>query len=126
MSLALLAKHLERRPRDNPFPRFRSRFERDLPMLQERGLAHYHAWAFATVRQVGGAFELASLYLKWLTERGSSGLDAPAAAFDRIQAGAKTLILKIADNVKIEIDKSAITSVEKSSENSPAPAATVS
>jgi preprotein translocase subunit YajC len=30
----------------------------------------------------------------------------------------KTLILKIADNVKIEIDKSAITSVEKSPETS--------
>lgn len=35
----------------------------------------------------------------------------------------KTLILKIADNVKIEIDKSAITAVEKSAETS-APAVT--
>lgn len=37
----------------------------------------------------------------------------------------KTLILKIADNVKIEIDKAAISGVEKSSESA-APAATVS
>ncbi len=37
----------------------------------------------------------------------------------------KTLILKIADNVKIEIDKSAITTVEKSAETS-APAITAS
>jgi preprotein translocase subunit YajC len=34
----------------------------------------------------------------------------------------KTLILKIADNVKVEIDKAAIASVEKSSENAPATA----
>lgn len=96
MSLALFAKHLARRPGTNPFTRFRARFERDLPHLQARGLPYYHAWAFATVRQAGGAFELASLYLKWLAEHGSTGLDAPAAAFDRIQAGAKTLILKVA------------------------------
>ncbi|SRR5260221_352789 len=37
----------------------------------------------------------------------------------------KTLILKIADNVKIEIDKSAVGSVEKSAESS-APAVTAS
>lgn len=37
----------------------------------------------------------------------------------------KTLILKIADNVKIEIDKSAVTAVEKSAETS-APATTAS
>jgi Domain of unknown function (DUF1839) len=96
MSRALLAKHLKRRPRNNPFAPFRRRFERDLPLLQERGLAYYHAWAFATIRQAGGAFELASLYLRWLAERGAPETEAAAAAFDKIQGGCKTLILKVA------------------------------
>ena len=69
------AQHLARRPADNPVTRFGERFARDLPWLHERGLAYYHAWAFATMRQLGAAFELAALHLRWL---GDPAL-APAA-----------------------------------------------
>ena len=61
MSGALLAKHLARRPRTNPVTRFAERFARELPELQARGLPYYHAWAFATVRQLGAASELMAL-----------------------------------------------------------------
>ena len=64
----LLARHLARRPKDNPVARFAARFGKDLPDLQARGLAHYHAWAFATVRQLGSAAEVMALYLAWLAE----------------------------------------------------------
>lgn len=86
---AALPGHLARRPTDNPVQRFAARFARDLPRLQADGLATYHKWAFATVRQLGAAFELAALHLAWL------GL-APAAveAFHRIAADSKALILK--------------------------------
>lgn len=94
LSGKLLARHLARRPRENPVRRFAERFARDLPDLQARGLAHYHAWAFATVRQIGAAAELAALYLRWLAG-GDGGQYAPAAtAYEAISSGAKAFILK--------------------------------
>lgn len=92
-SAKLLAKHALEMPGDNPVARFAARFQRDLPMLQDKGLAHYHAWAFATVRQLGAAAELSALHLRWLdAERHARA----AAAWDRISQGAKTFILKAA------------------------------
>jgi hypothetical protein len=92
MSSQLLARHLARRPADNPIARFAARFARDLPELQAKGLAHYHAWAFATVRQLGAAAELMARYLEWL---GGSPPEA-IAAYDAISTGAKVFILKAA------------------------------
>ncbi len=89
----LLRRHLARRPKQNPVLRFRDRFQRDLPWIQGEGLDFYHAWAFATTRQLGAAFELASLHLQWLEE---PGLEEVIAAFDRISAGSKSFILKAA------------------------------
>jgi len=88
-----LTRHWRFRPATNPVTRFRERFERELPALQERGLAFYHTWAFGTIRQLGAAFELAALHLKWLD---ATRYRAPAEAFERIAAGGKTLILKAA------------------------------
>ena len=92
-SRALLARHLARQPRDNPVERFAQRFQRDLPQLQERGLAHYHAWAFATVRQLGAAAELAAFHLRWLDAR---RFGSAADAYENISTGAKMFILKAA------------------------------
>jgi len=94
MSVALWQRHLARLPRTNPVTRFQQRFEQDLPLIQARGLGYYHAWAFGTIRQLGAAFELAALNLKWLAEHGIRGLDTPIAAFERISSANKTLILK--------------------------------
>ncbi len=100
-STGLLRKHVERRPVDNPIARFGRRFARDLPAIQEQGLAYYHAWAFATLRQLGAAAELAALFLLWL-DRGDAARApvwrfAPAVeAYQRISEGAKALILKAA------------------------------
>jgi hypothetical protein len=104
MSKQLLARHLARRPTTNPVTRFAARFSRDLPDLQARGLAHYHVWAFATVRQLGAASELAARYLEWL-----GGPPAAIAAYDTISTGAKTFILKAARavNSKKPFDPSA-------------------
>jgi hypothetical protein len=89
MAASALARHIALRPADNPVRRFAARFGRELPLLQSAGLATYHPWAFATVRQLGAAFELAALHLAWL------GI-APEAveAFHRIAADCKALILK--------------------------------
>lgn len=96
-SRALLVRHMARRPARNPLEEFRARFERELPILQSRGLAHYHAWAFGTVRQVGAVCELLGAHLRWLHDCGQGeGFGAAADAFDRVSGGAKTFILKAA------------------------------
>ncbi len=94
MSLELWRRHLKRVPRTNPIERFAMRFERDLPNMHQRGLEFYHAWAFATTRQLGAAFELAALNLRWLRENGIKGLDEAIAAFESISTSNKSFILK--------------------------------
>ena len=92
-SRELLKKHLSRRPASNPIQRFQRRFEADLPQLQAAGLATYHRWAFAGIRQLGAAFELAALHLQWL---GVEAHAPAAAAFLQIAEANKALILKAA------------------------------
>jgi hypothetical protein len=105
LSRRLLRRHLARRPADNPVARFAERFQRELPQLQEKGLAHYHAWAFATLRQLGSAAELMALYLRWLAAGGAGLAEDTAAlapavtAYETISGGAKTFILKAARSV---------------------------
>jgi len=93
-SLRYLARHVARRPAANPVRRFAERWSAELPLLQQRGLAHYHAWAFATLRQLGAAFELSARQLQWLQAHGGPVLQPAVEAFDLIGNGAKTLILK--------------------------------
>jgi hypothetical protein len=95
-SRALLRKHLSFRPVTNPYTAFRVRFERDLPMLQERGLAFYHLWAFGTIRQAGAAFELAAQNLRWLMEFEPGSFEVAVAEFEKLASGSKTFILKAA------------------------------
>lgn len=91
----LLQEHFAWRPASNPVERFATRFASDLPLLHERGLAHYHAWAFTTVRQLGAASELAAACLRWLQpRRPQAPLMAAAEQFEVIAQESKALILK--------------------------------
>jgi hypothetical protein len=94
LSYELLRKHYKHIPAINPIEKFKARFERDLPMLQERGLNHYHAWAFATTRQLGAAFELAAATLRWLGTHGHPELETAAIACGEISNANKAFILK--------------------------------
>jgi len=92
---ALLRRHTARIPAANPVDAFATRFAADLPRLQEEGLPVYHAYAFATVRQLGAAAELASLFLRWLNEPAPDTALAEAAdAYARLSSAMKALILK--------------------------------
>ncbi len=86
--------HIGRIPRDNPVARFVERLEADLPTLQERGLPFYHAWAFATVRQLGAAFELAAQNLRWMQSLDADVPSASVTGFETISVACKTFILK--------------------------------
>jgi hypothetical protein len=90
----LVARHLSRRPSTNPVARFAARFESDLPYLQEKGLDYYHQWAFGSLRQLGAAFELAAINLRWLEEHRALRADIAAAAFESISNICKSLVLK--------------------------------
>ena len=93
-SFELLRRYFGRRPLSNPFHRFGHRFAEDIPELQAKRLPHYHAWAFASVRQAGAAFELAASNLRWQAGFDHPGLVAVADCFDVISQSNKALILK--------------------------------
>ena len=87
-------RHLEHLPRSNPVVRFMERLDADFPDLQQRGLNHYHAWAFATVRQLGAAFELAAGNLRWMRASDSGVPPDAIEHFESISESCKTFILK--------------------------------
>jgi hypothetical protein len=93
-SRELVARHLSRRPRINPISRFAERFEADLPVLHQKGLDYYHQWAFGTLRQLGAAFELAAINLRWLSEQGVLHARIAPGAFESLSNTCKALVLK--------------------------------
>ena len=87
-----LQKHLARRPAQNPIKAFAADWERDLAWLREQPLASFHAYSFATLRQLGANFECAAAFLRWLDEA-----DGPAAqAFERMANTAKAMQFRLA------------------------------
>ena len=89
----LLRRHLERRPRENPFDRFGQQLEQELPALLDGGLERYHAYAFATVRMAGSAFEILADHACWLTgDRAQPAVDAMREIVD----GCKALSFRLA------------------------------
>ena len=95
-SLPLLRRHLARAPRDNPFPRFRERLDRDLQWLLRAGIERFHAYSFANLRQYGACFELGESYLRWLGSHGVEGVEAPASRLHAIAETAKRLQFQLA------------------------------
>jgi hypothetical protein len=89
----LLRAHLARVPPGNPFQRFEAALVRELPGLLSGELAEYHAYAFATVRMAGAAFELAASHARWLL--GEKG-EAVAKPMEEIVDGCKALSFRLA------------------------------
>jgi hypothetical protein len=87
---------LARRPKRNPWRTFRDGLSRDLASLLTGTGDYYHAYAFATVRQCGAAFELAKSFVEWLAAPGCTHAKTAVESFDRQAAGAKTLLFKLA------------------------------
>lgn len=89
-ALDLLRLHLERRPRANPFEAFDQRLASDLPRLLEQGPEAFHAYAFATVRMAGAAFDLLGAHIDWLLP------EHDRHPFDAIVEGAQLLSFRLA------------------------------
>jgi hypothetical protein len=88
----LLRRHLARRPATNPFLRFAAQLDRDLPRLLDGDVSEYHAYAFATVRMAGSAFEVAASHIDWLL----NDAGAVCEALTRIVDGCKVLSFRLA------------------------------
>jgi hypothetical protein len=101
-SVALLRRHLARRPRENPVLRFRERFEKDLAWLATEPAEMFHLYAFSSLRQCGAAFELAASYVRWLGAHGEDGIAAAADAFETLGTQAKTVQFKAARAVMLK------------------------
>jgi hypothetical protein len=93
VAAAILRRHMGKRPQSNPFERFGERLELELPGLLAGSLDDYHAYAFATVRMAGAAFELAASHVEWLL-----GEDAASAAQPMLEIvdGCKALSFRLA------------------------------
>lgn len=89
----LLRRHLDRRPRENPFHRFGEQLEAELPALLDGGLERYHAYAFATVRMAGSAFEVLADHATWLM---GDGAEPSVTAMREIVDGCKALSFRLA------------------------------
>jgi hypothetical protein len=90
----ILKGQLARKPARNPWLEFGERLLVDLPELIS-GTASSHAYAFATVRQCGAAFELAKNFVEWLRSPGASAAVA-IDALGRQVSGAKVLLFRLA------------------------------
>jgi len=75
--LMSLRRHLAHRPTSDPFVRFEQQLAEALPALLEGGPEAYHAYAFATVRMAGSAFELGEAYAGWLLGPRAAAVAAP-------------------------------------------------
>ena len=89
----LLSRQLARRPRTNPFLRYGDALDTDLPLLLQGADADYHAYAFATVRMAGAAFEVCASHVAWLfSQRGAEAVEALLSIVD----SCKVLSFKLA------------------------------
>ena len=95
-SLDLLRKHVRRRPEANPFDLYRHVFADHVRRLMDGGDADFHVYAFHVTRQIGSNFELLGSYLRWLEQRGQTGLESMAVEADKLATSAKALQFKLA------------------------------
>ena len=87
---------MAQRPRTNPYLEFGERLAADLPALLAGTDARYHAYAFATLRQCGAAFELASSFVEWLADPANASAHAAREALNRQVATIKALVFRLA------------------------------
>ena len=96
ISLELLKKQLTLLPTKNPFHAFKVRFEKDMKWLCNEDLDVFHQYSFATLRQFGACFELASSYLDWLGSQGETGLKTASEQIKSISEMAKIYQFQLA------------------------------
>jgi hypothetical protein len=95
-SFRLLARYVAELPEENPFEKFKPRFEENLDWLIEAPQDMFHQYSFATLRQVGACYELTATYLQWLENHAIAGLAASRDGFRSLSTAAKTTQFQLA------------------------------
>ena len=95
-ALEMLRRQLGRKPIRNPWLKFGERLAMDLPALLDGADTDYHAYAFATVRQCGAAFDATKSFVEWLALPASMHAKAAADSLGRQVHGAKALLFRLA------------------------------
>jgi hypothetical protein len=95
-AVALLKRHLARRPAENPFAAWSADFARHAADLATRPPEHFHTYAFNLMRQYGANFELLASHLAWLEGQGEGGLEAARVAAEEIAETMKVMQFKLA------------------------------
>ena len=93
-SLALLRRHLARRPAENPIAAYRAAFPEHLDRLLSRPMEYFHLYAFNLLRQLGANSELLGAHVRWL-----DGPSEAAEACRTIAEGAKAMQFQLARTV---------------------------
>lgn len=96
ISRMLLARHLSRRPPQNPFAAWSEVVAADIGSLMKRPADWFHIYAFNTLRQAGANFELLASYLGWLQERGEPALERSKVAAEAIASNTKLMQFQFA------------------------------
>ncbi len=95
-AISLVRQHLARRPTTGPIQRFRAKFDDDLVWVASGDGNRFHGYAFATIRQLGAAAEMAASLTAWLSANGEPGLEHTIAAFIEVSTTAKSMQFKMA------------------------------
>jgi hypothetical protein len=90
----LLGRHIARKPAENPITAYQHVFEQHARGL-DGDLERFHAYAFASLRQCGAAYELGARYLRWLLPETADAL-AAAEDLEAIAVASKSALLRLA------------------------------
>ncbi|MEQ8692983.1 MAG: DUF1839 family protein [Pseudomonadales bacterium] len=92
----MAAKHCKSKPLGNAMTAFAQSLEQTVPQLIEHDEDYFHAWVFASLRQLGAGFELAAIHLRWLADEKEIGIHDAAHHFEAVADTAKMLVMKTA------------------------------
>lgn len=95
-SKTTLIRELNQLPKHNPFFAFKKQLQKDIEWLTTESMEVFHAYSFATLRQFGACYELASLYLLWLNEQGENNLQGIIEDFQFLSENAKIYQFQLA------------------------------
>ncbi|CAM2912035.1 DUF1839 family protein [Skermania piniformis] len=93
---AICRAQLDRRPAGNPMAAFADSVVDATTWLADAGIATFHLWAFATLRQAGSCAEVAADLAGYLWRTGVPAAAAAVDPFRAVAAGAKTVQFKMA------------------------------
>lgn len=94
-AVAVLGRHLRRRPERNPIAAYRADFASQMDWLMTYP-DRFHDYAFGVFRQLGANFQLLAAHINWLVNRGVNHLVSSSEAAATISANAKTMQFKVA------------------------------